>query len=76
MYIFPVAPTLENRASVKRFLSLQFLNPKTAGIASWTGDQPVAKPPPTKDNTDRHACLEWESNPRFQCLSVRRQFMP
>jgi hypothetical protein len=27
----PVAPTLEHRASVKRFVSLQFLNPKTDG---------------------------------------------
>jgi hypothetical protein len=25
--LFPVAPTLEHRASVKRFVSLQFLNP-------------------------------------------------
>jgi hypothetical protein len=29
--LFPVAPTLENRASVKRFVSLLFLNPKTVG---------------------------------------------
>jgi hypothetical protein len=27
----PVAPNLEHRASVKRFVSLQFLNPKTVG---------------------------------------------
>jgi hypothetical protein len=27
-YIFPVAPILEHRASVKRFVSLQFHNPK------------------------------------------------
>jgi hypothetical protein len=31
IYIFPVAPNLEHRASVKRFVSLQFLNPKTVG---------------------------------------------
>jgi hypothetical protein len=29
--LFPVVPTLEHGASVKRFVSLQFLNPKTAG---------------------------------------------
>jgi hypothetical protein len=44
----PVAPTLEYRASVKRFVSLQFLNPKTVGRTPWTGDQPVARPLPIK----------------------------
>jgi hypothetical protein len=29
--LFPVTPTLEHRASVKRFVSLQFLNLKTVG---------------------------------------------
>jgi hypothetical protein len=47
---FPVAPTLEDRASVKRFVSLQFLNPKTVGRTPWKGDQPVARPLPTQDN--------------------------
>jgi hypothetical protein len=42
--LFPVASTLEHRASVKRFVSLQFLNPKTVGRTPWTGDQPIAKP--------------------------------
>jgi hypothetical protein len=26
--------------------------------------------------TQRHPCLEWDSNPRSQCSSERRQFMP
>jgi hypothetical protein len=26
-------------------------------------------------NTHRHPCLKWDSNPRSQCLSGRRQFM-
>jgi hypothetical protein len=26
-------------------------------------------------NIHRHPCLEWDSNPRQQCLSGRRQFM-
>jgi hypothetical protein len=43
---FPVALTLEHTASVKRFVSLQFLNRKTVGRSSWTGDQPVARPLP------------------------------
>jgi hypothetical protein len=48
----PVATTLEHRASVKRFVSLQFLNPKTVGRTPWTGDEPVARPLPTQDNTN------------------------
>jgi hypothetical protein len=64
----PVAPTLEHRASVKRFLSYQFLNSKTVGRTPWTGDQPVARPLPTQDstnriNTDRRPRLVSDSNP-------------
>jgi hypothetical protein len=44
---FPVVPTLELRASVKPFVSLQFLNPKTIGRTPWTGDQHVARTLPT-----------------------------
>jgi hypothetical protein len=42
----PVALTLEHRASVKRFVSLQYLNPKTVGRTPWMGDQPVLRPLP------------------------------
>jgi hypothetical protein len=27
-------------------------------------------------NAQGHPCLEWDSNPRFQCTSGRRRFMP
>jgi hypothetical protein len=50
--LFPVAPTLEHKASVKRFVSLQFHNPKRVGRTPWTGDQPVERPLPTQDNTN------------------------
>jgi hypothetical protein len=33
----PVVPTLEHRTAVKRFMSLQCLNPKTVGRSPWTG---------------------------------------
>jgi hypothetical protein len=49
---FPVALTLQHRASVKRFVSLQFLSPKTVGRTPWTADQPVARLLPTQNNTD------------------------
>jgi hypothetical protein len=49
----------------------------------WTGDQPVARLPPSNTgqhkcriNTHGHPCLKWELNPRSQYFSERRQFMP
>jgi hypothetical protein len=65
--LFAVAPTSDHRASVKSFVSLQFLNSKTAGRTPWTGDQPVARPLSTQKqkhriNADIHPCLEWDSN--------------
>jgi hypothetical protein len=40
----PSAPISEHRASVKGFVSLQFLNPKRIGRTPWTEDQPVERP--------------------------------
>jgi hypothetical protein len=75
----PVAPTLEHRASVKRFVSLHFINHKTVGNIPWTGDQLVARPLPTRRTTQtqnkrRNPCHEWDSNPRSQRSSGRRLF--
>jgi hypothetical protein len=48
-----------------------------------TSDQPVARLPPThtttqtqNKRTNRYPCLEWDSKPRSQRPSERRQFMP
>jgi hypothetical protein len=38
--LFPVAPALEHRASVKRFVSIHFINSKIFGKTPWMGDQP------------------------------------
>jgi hypothetical protein len=46
--LFPVAPNLEHSTSVKPFVSLQFLSPKTVGRTPSIGDQAVARPLPTK----------------------------
>jgi hypothetical protein len=46
--LFHVAPTLESGASLKRFVSLPFLNPKAIGSSPLTGDQPVARSLPTE----------------------------
>jgi hypothetical protein len=61
-----------------------FLILYTFGRTPWTGDQPVARPLPTHRTTQtqnkctkyRHPCLEWDSNPRCQRSSERKQFMP
>jgi hypothetical protein len=65
-----------------RFFSFLFLY--IVGRTPWTGYQPVARPLPTHRTTQtqnkrtqyRHTCLEWDSNPRSQRSSERRQFMP
>jgi hypothetical protein len=55
-----------------RFFS--FLILYTVGRNPWTGDQPVGRPRPThRIKAHRHSCLKWDSNPRSQCLSERRQ---
>jgi hypothetical protein len=68
---------LEHSASVKRFVSLQFLNLRQPvgllgrGI-SWTQGRYLTQ----TQNKHRHPCLECDSNPRSKCSSGRRQFMP
>jgi hypothetical protein len=58
-----------------RFFS--FLLPYTVGRTPWKGDQPIARPLPThRTKSHRHPYLEWDSNPRSQRSSERRQFMP
>jgi hypothetical protein len=49
----PVAPTSEHKASVKRFVSLQFLNLHTVGRSPWKKDKPVARPLSTHRTTDK-----------------------
>jgi hypothetical protein len=71
-------PTLQYRASVKCFVSLQFLNPKTASRTPWTRDQPVERPLPIQTQNKhrhKHACLDWDSNPWCQRSRGRTQFM-
>jgi hypothetical protein len=69
-------PNLEHRASVKRFVLLQFLNPKTIGTAFWTGDQPsVEWPLPIKTQTNTHA-LSGIRTPDPRLGSGKDIFMP
>jgi hypothetical protein len=72
-FTFYLFTHLEHRSSVKSLVSLQFLNLRqSVGLL-------VARPLRThkhRINADRRPCLEWDSNPRSQCLSERRDFMP
>jgi hypothetical protein len=52
-----------------------FLILHTVGRAPWSRDQPVARPLPMYKTTHRHPYVEWDSNPRSQRSSERRQFM-
>jgi hypothetical protein len=62
---------------------LQFRNLfYTDGWTPWAGDQPVARPLPTyrttqtqNKRTHTHPYPEWDSNPRSQRSSERRQFV-
>jgi hypothetical protein len=51
--LFPVAPTLEHKASVKRFVSFQFFNPETVGRTPLMTDEPVTKPLPIQTQNKR-----------------------
>jgi hypothetical protein len=72
---------LEHRVSVKRFVSLRFLNLwQSLGrlgqrisrrkAATYTGQHKH------RIIADKHPCLEWDSHPRSQRSRVRRQLMP
>jgi hypothetical protein len=53
----------------------------TVGRTPWTGDRPVARPLPanrtaqTQKKGHKYPLFKWDSNPRSQCSSGRRQFM-
>jgi hypothetical protein len=53
---------------VERFASLEFPNPKTVGGTSWTGDQTVARPLPTQDNTKT---VLYYGNPKMRHYSSK-----
>jgi hypothetical protein len=52
-----------------------FLVLYTLSTTPWMGDQPITRHT-HRMNAHRHPCLEWDLNPRSQCSSERRQFMP
>jgi hypothetical protein len=82
---YSVHSSMALQPSVRPWPLLQFRNLfYTDGRTPWTSDQSVARPQPThrttqnriKAHTHRHPCFEWDSNPRTQRSSERRQFIP
>jgi hypothetical protein len=68
---------LEHRASVKRFVSLQFLDLRyLVGLLGQEISPSQGRYLTQTQNKHRLPRLEWESNPRSQRSSERRQFMP
>jgi hypothetical protein len=66
------------------YLSMAIQPLYIVGRTPWTGDQAVARPLPEHRTTQtqneriqcRHPSLEWDWNPRSQCSSGRKRFMP
>jgi hypothetical protein len=80
--IINIIMALQPLLGLGRFFS--FLILYTVGRTPWTGDQPAARPllkqrttqTQNKPTQYRHPCLEWDSKPRSQRSSERRQFTP
>jgi hypothetical protein len=67
----------EHRASVKHFVSLQFLNLRQSVGLLGRGSARLKTATYTQiQNKRRQTCVEWDSNPRSQCSSGRGHFMP
>jgi hypothetical protein len=75
---FLVAPTLEHRTSVKRSVSVQFLNPKAVGRSPWMGDQSRRKAVTYKNTEYTQTNIHALSGIRIHDPSFRagEQFMP
>jgi hypothetical protein len=80
IYLYSCCSHLEHKASMKCFISFQFLNLRQSIALLGQGISPpqgcyLHRTTQTQ-NKCKHPCLEWDSNPRSQCSSRRRHFMP
>jgi hypothetical protein len=76
-FVYSYCYNLEHRASVKRFVSLQFLNPRhSVGLLARVISPSQGRYLTRTQNKHRHPCLEWNWNARSQLSCERRQFMP
>jgi hypothetical protein len=76
-FFFCCCHVVDHSESVKRFVLLQFLNLRQSVGLLGRGISPSqGRYLAQTQNKHRHPCLEWDSNPRSQCSSGRRYFMP
>jgi hypothetical protein len=73
--VYSCCSHLEHRASVKRFVSLQFLR-QSVGLLGWVMSPSHGRYITQTQNKHRDPCLEWDSNTRSQLSSERKQFLP
>jgi hypothetical protein len=78
---YPCCSHLEHRVTMKRFVSHQFLNfRQSVGLLGRGSARRKASTNTGQHkhriNAHRHPCLESDPNPRYQCSSGRRHFMP
>jgi hypothetical protein len=70
--VYSCCSHLEQRTSVKHFVSLQFLNLRhSARLLGRVISPSHGRYLTQTQNTHRHPCLEWDSNPRSQRSSER-----
>jgi hypothetical protein len=69
--LVPVPPILDNRASVKRFVSLQFLNSKKVGVTPWRGGSARRKAATYTNTKQAHTYINALSEIRTHDPSVR-----
>jgi hypothetical protein len=66
--VYSCCSHLEHRASVKRFVSLQFLNLRhSVGLLGQVISPSQGRYLTQTQKKHRHPCLDWGSNPRSQC---------
>jgi hypothetical protein len=76
MYLWLYSPLLELCRFICSFLIYtQSVGLLGRGISPSKGRYQHTGKHKNTMNTHRHPCLEWDSNPRFQCSNERRQFM-
>jgi hypothetical protein len=77
IYLYSCCSHLEHRASVKRFVSLNFLNfRQSVGLLERVISPSQGRYLHTnRIYAGKHPCLELDSNPRSQTSSERRHFM-
>jgi hypothetical protein len=75
--VYPCCSHLEHRASVKRFVSLQFINVRhSVGLFRRVINPSSGRYLKRTQNKHRHPCLNWDWNLRSQRSNERTQFMP